>query len=461
MLIYPPGELYQRGEDRCQINVEASSSNAMRSCNDLGYIASNLDFNKFKVLLKDYASEKESFACFISDIKSFDPDLIFISTSNGSLYNDINIINILKVIKNDIIIILKGALFFNAQENFLNSLNLDSADYLIMAESEFIAPELINAIFFDKDKIPSIQGICHKKDNLWQVNNLTEFNENLDSLKFPERSLMNNKLYLNPLTNKPMATIVTAKGCPYDCIYCLSPVIGGKKIRKRTPDSVFDEIWECFHLYNISDFFFKSDTFTADKNFVKELCEKIINSTLNGKINWVANSRADTIDEDTIRLMKKAGCSLIALGIESGNDESLQLMHKNTTVEQNINAVNLIKKYDIKIFGFYMIGFDWETEKHLEDTKKLIFDLDTDFIEISIVTPFQGTSIYKDSKVVGKDAFGCTVNNKLNNYRKKILLEYHLRPSYILKKLKDKNLKPQILINYIKYGLRLIKNCLK
>lgn len=471
MLIYPPGEIYQRGEDRCQINVQASISNSLRACNDLGYISSALKQMGYMVFLKDYPAENLSLADLEDDINKECPDVIFISTTNGSIYNDIEIINSIKKIKKDIIFILKSALFFNVDKNFLDNLDLKNVDYLIGAESEFVAPLLIDIHFNDRHNVKELQGISYKKDGIWITNELTNYIEDLDSLHFPDRHLMKNELYINPDTNKPMATIITSKGCPFSCIYCLSPQISGHKVRYRTVESVFEEIKECVDKFNITDFFFKADTFTLNKQWVLSLCNLILDSKLKGKINWVANSRANTLDDELISKMKESGCSMIAIGLESGSDESLEKMKKGTTVIENKNAVELIKKYGLKIFGFYMIGFPWENKEHINQTKKLIFDLDTDFIEISIVTPFFGTKLYESTKdnmknsITGCDSFKNIIsvsenfsNEELMNIRKNIILKYHIRPSFILKKLLNPNLTPSILMNYIKYGFRLLKN---
>ena len=470
MLIYPPGQAYQRGEDRCQINVEASVSNSLRACNDLGYVSSILKQQNYNVFLKDYPAENQSLENFKKDFKALNPDIVFISITNGSIFEDLDFI---ENIDNGAIIILKGALFFNPEKEIFTDLNLSKVDYLIGGETEFIISDLLQAHFSNKQKLDEIQGISYKKDGEWVSNNVIAFNENLDEIPFPDRSLMKNELYINPATNKTIATISTSRGCPSSCIYCVSPVISGRKVRFRTPKSVVEELQECFEKHNIADFFFKYDTFTINKAWVIELCDLIIDSNLCGKINWVANSRVNTIDEEMLAKMKKAGCSVIALGLESGSDESLKLMKKGTTVEQNKKAVNLIKKFGFKIFGFYLIGFPWENQDHLKQTRKLIFELDTDFIELSIATPFKGSELYsmlyekleKGEKVLGKDSFKySTIGtdylsvDELQAFRKDVLIKYHLRPSYILKKIFSKNITPQLFCNYVKYGFRLLKN---
>lgn len=474
MLLYPPGEVYQRGEDRCQMNISAAVANSLRACNDLGYISAILKKENYSIFLKDYAGEKLSFENFKNDFKKEDPDVVFISTTTGSIYNDIAFINKIKSLKNDVVIILKSALFFNPSADFLNELNLQNVDYTIGGEVEFIIQKLLNAHFSNREKLADIEGISYKEDNSWKANNITHFEENLDDIPFPDRASMNNELYKNPLTNKPMATIATSRGCSAQCIFCLSPVISGVKVRFRSPQSVVDEMTECVETHSISNFFFKSDTFTINKDWVLSLCDLIINSPLNGKINWVANSRTNTIDDEILSKMKQAGCSLIAFGIESGSDESLSKMKKGTTVEINRKAIQMVKKHGIKIFGFYLIGFPWENKKHLEETKKFIFEADTDFIEIHILVPFKGSKLYKmlEEKgkmfnILGEDNLKHHTNNtdylsseELEAFKRSVTLKYYLRPKYIAQKLFLSKITPSLFLNYVKYGFRMLNNLL-
>lgn len=475
MLVYPPGEGYQRGEDRCQINVDASVSCSIRACNDLGYCASALLQKGYELFLRDYPVERLSFDDFKKDFEKEEPDVLFVSTTNGSIFVDLDFISKAKQIKPDLTVILKGALFYNPENELYDELDLKDVDYLVGGEVEFLISELIDAHFNNKQNLNNIQGISYKNNGQWVTNRVESLFQDIDSIPFPARNLMKNELYINPATNKPLATIATSRGCPSSCIYCLSPIISGKNVRYRSPKSVYEELSECVNVFNITDFFFKSDTFTINKAWVIELCDMIINSELCGKINWAANSRANTVDKEMLLKMKKAGCSVIALGIESGSDESLKLMKKGTTVEQNRNAVKLVKSLGFQTLGFYLIGFPWETKEHLEQTKKLMFELNTDFMELSIATPFKGCELYNmlyskldnGEKVLGKDSFKHSTMGTdyismedLVKFRKDTLLEYHLRPSYIFKMIFNKKLTLEVFFNYVKYGFRLLKNIL-
>lgn len=475
MLIYPPGKMYQRGEDRCQLNVSMSSANSMRACNDLGYASAILKKRGYKIFLKDYQSEQLTIDNLLEDVKNQQPDLIFLSTTNATIFDDIEVIKQIKNVKSDIVVIIKGAIFYDCNENLLSKIDTNSADYLIGGEEEFIIGDLVDYHFNDKEKIRTLSSIIYLKDGKFVKNEHTDFCEDLDSLPFPDREEMNNSLYVMPDTGEKLATISTSRGCPSSCIYCLSPHISGRKIRYRSPQNILDELSECYFKFGIRNFFFKADTFTMNKDWTKELCNLIINSKLHGKINWVANSRVNTVDFEILTLMKTAGCSLIAFGLESGSDDSLKKMKKNTTVEQNYETVQLAKKAGLQTFGFYIIGFPWEDFSHFELTRKAMFRNDTDFIELHIATPFVGTAFYnmlKDEgritdEVYGKSHFDYinSVNKDLSpqdieKFRQKTVLEYYTRPSYIVKKISKSILKPKIIFNYCKYGIRLLANSL-
>lgn len=475
-LIYPPGLLFQRGEDRCQSNIDSSTATSMRACNDLGYAAAALKQKGFEVWLKDYQTEHLSFDDLQNDLEQRPSEMLMLSTTNATVFSDLQIVARIKEKFPEISVVLKGAIFFDPEDELLAQLDLKKVDYLIGGESDFIIADLAEAHFQDKSKLEQIGGILYRKEGRWVKTDFSKWHDDLDTLPFPDRSLMNNALYLRPDTQEKQATIATSRGCPSNCVFCLTPHISGKKLRLRSPENIFAEIKQCYEQFGIRNFFFKSDTFTINKAWTIALCDLIINSDLCGKIEWVANSRVNPIDQETLIKMKKAGCWLVAFGFESGSPESLEKMKKGATVEQNKAAAAMAKKAGLMVYGFYLIGFPWEKKENLRQTADLMFAIDADFIELHIATPFYGTGLYEmakaegliDESVLGKDYFNApTIGTKylsieeVERFRKKVILKYHLRPSYILRKLWHAAFKPRILKNYFVFGLKLIKNTLK
>ncbi len=475
MLFYPPGRFYQRGEDRSQGNVEQSTATSMRAPNDLGYAAATLKKEGFAVFLRDYQTERASPADLLADFDREDPDGVFVSITNSTIFDDLKLIRELAAKKPGLCVMLKGAIFFAPEAALLDQLDLADATYLIGLESDFIVGRLAAAHFGDPTAVPAIRGILYKKDGVWTPTDFASWETDLDSLPFPDRSLIQNALYARPDTGEPQATIATSRGCPSACIFCMTPKISGKKLRLRSPENILAELSECYFTHGIRDFFFKSDTFTFDADWTAAVCRAILDSPLAGKIRWVANSKVKPLTRETLFLMKKAGCWLVAFGYESGSPETLSRIRKHTTVEDNLQATKWAKEAGLLTFGFFLVGLPWEGREHLDATRDHIFALDNDFLELHIAIPYYGTRLNEIAReegllpgtVLGKDYFNApTVGTtrlsmeEIEAFRKKTLLDFHLRPSYIGRKLFQAGGNPKIVANYARFGLRLLKNTL-
>lgn len=473
LLFYPPGLMFQRGEDRCQQNIDEGSAQAMRACNDLGYAAAILLKKGYDVMLRDYQTQRDTLDVLYQDMESYQPKLIMMSITNTTIFDDLKLINELKKRYNPIVV-LKGALFYAPEQAMLDLLDLSSVDYMIGGEVDFAIGEIADYALRHEGDITSVLSILYKDESgMLKQTAFHTWGEDLDAQPFPARHLMNNKLYTRPDTNEPMATIQTARGCPSSCVFCLTPEISGKCVRFRSPQNVMDELTECYEVHGIRNFFFKADTFTINAEWVTQLCYLIINSPLYGKIQFTANSRVNPLKKETLELMKKAGCFLVAFGFESGSDEILKKIRKGATVAQNLQAAKWCHEVGLPFWGFFVIGFPWEDKSHIMETKRLIMKANPDFIEITIALPFYGTPLYETCKennllaesVLGSDFFHSSMTGTMHlsvddlmKLRRNILLAFYLRPSYILKKMGQCITQPGIFVNYCKYGIKLVVN---
>lgn len=475
MLLYPPGKLFQRGEDRAQCNIDDSTAVTMHACNDLGYAAAILLEKNCEVFLRDYQTERASFNDVLDDIRSFEPDVLFLSTTNGTVDTDIVFVNEIRKTFNSLTTIFKGSVFFNAKTEHLKELDLTNVDYMIGEEVELVMPFLADFLLgeIEAEEVP---GLWYKSDG--EIKN-TGFDSahlaDLDSVPFPARQLMNNALYTRPDTGKPMATIVTSRGCPSSCIYCLAPIVFGKHVRFRSVENVLAEMEECVNKFGIYDFFFQSDTFTINRQWAMDLCDLIIQSPLNGKIHFTANARTDTVSIELLEKMKKAGCFTVAVGFESGSEETLKRIKKGTSVEKNVNCAKMLKAVGIPFYGFFMLGFPWETKDDFKITLKHALKLDPDYIEIHVALPYYSTEFYKLCEEYGTlsgeswnhDLY--TPNTvgtqsvelkKILSFKNYFLLRFYARPRYVFRLLKTKITDFTTFKNYFKYALRLLKNLL-
>ena len=476
LLFYPPGALFQRGEDRCQQNIDDGSAQAMRACNDLGYAAAVLLQSGYQVKLQDYQTQGDTFEMLEKNMDEFDPDMIMMSITNTTIFDDIKVINKLCE-KHHPIVVLKGALFFAPEQAMLDMIDFTNVDYLIGGEIDFCIGKIADYCFKGIGKPEEINNILYKDAEGKMIpTRFHVWDDDLDAQPFPARQLMNNSLYIRPDTKETMATIQTARGCPSQCVFCLTPEISGKRVRFRSPQNVLEEMIECYEQFGIRNFFFKADTFTINPEWVKEMCELIIQSKLYGKIQFTANSRVRPLKKETLELMKKAGCFLVAFGFESGSDEMLQKMRKGATVEENRQAARWCKEVGLPFWGYFVIGFPWETKEDILLTKKLVLETDPDFIEVTIALPFYGTPMYETCKkegllaksVLGSDFFHSSTKGTMHltidevmKLRKDILLSFYLRPQYILRKMKECITQPSVFVQYVKYGLKLVVNLFK
>lgn len=475
MLLYPPGKAYQRSEDRAQCNLEESAVATIHACNDIGYAAAVLRKRNYEVFLRDYQTEKSSLEEVKNDIVNFKPDIIVISTTNATIFSDLDFVNWINGFCSCEFII-KGAIFFDTPTEILDTLDLHNVSYLIGGEIDTIIGDLVDCIIFKKDELENIPGFIYKKDGVFRKTAFNCWSDDLDTIPFPARDLMKNELYPRPDTGEPMATIQVSRGCPSGCTYCLTPVISGKSLRKRSVENIFAEIEECYYKYGIKNFFFKADTFTIDATWAGALCDKIIESDLYGKIEFTVNSRVKPLEYELLQKLKKAGCFTIAVGFESGNDDTLKKIKKGTTRDDNLRAAKLIKKAGLPLFGFFMIGFPWETKQDIINTLDFIFEIDPDFIEVHIAMPYFGTELYSQCEQYntinavawGNDYFSPNTigtqyvsMEEIQKIRNKYLLKFYLRPKYIARKMVSCLHKPIILKNYIKHGLALLNTIFK
>jgi len=504
LLIYPPGPVYQRGDDRCQSNVEASAAASTRSCNDLGYAAAVLRDFGYTPTIKDFQTERYRYRRALDEVIAFQADLLMISVTYGSIYDDLLFAKAVRdgyalTGKPNLTIVLKGAVFFNPPEAIMRELDVSSADYLIGGEVDtsigLIAdyalrgkgdPDAIPAILYKprKDKAIEEREGAHSSSFDSSCSHETAFirtrfdawNTELDDIPFPARDLMDLSLYKRPDTGSPMATIQTSRGCYGSCTYCMAPTVSGRRVRFRSPQNVFAEIEECYTLYEVKDFYFKSDTFTANEKWVRELCELIIDSPLAGKIAFSVNARVRPLQKETLQFLKMAGCFLISFSFESGSPETLIKTRKGAKVSDNISAAMWSREVGIPVYGFFTVGFPWEDQSHLKMTQDHIYELKPDYLEIHIALPYWGTKLHElysqtgalEDRPPGEGSFASNISGKrtltlgeLRRFRRRVQLGYYMRPNYVWNKIAPTLKSPKTTLDYIFYGLRLIRNTLK
>jgi anaerobic magnesium-protoporphyrin IX monomethyl ester cyclase len=474
LLANPPVGFFIRGEERCQANVEGGAAISLRAPNDLGYLAAVMRLQGIECRIRDYPAEGGSWRDLEQDLREFHPDLFLISTTTATLIEDAKAFTMARSISPQMIVGAKAAHFFTHDPAHLTREEFRELDFACGAEAECFLPAALTG-YIASGNFDGARGLLWKDSatGVFVKNAPAAFDLDLDGIPFPARDLMRNELYVRPDTGEPQATIVTSRGCPASCVYCLTPTISGKRTRKRSAENIVHEIEDCIRRFQIRNFFFRADTFTIDRRWVEEVCAEIVHRDLD--IAWVANSRVNPLEPETLAAMRKAGCWLVAYGFESGNEESLKRMKKGATLQDARRAVLLTREAGMKVYGFFLLGLPWEGRAHLEDTLAFARELDCDFVEFHLATPYRGTELFTmaegagllEDDVVGHDYFQDpavgTVDlsrEELQRYRRRALREHYLRPRYIARTLAGIR-SPHEAINYARYGLQLIRNLVR
>jgi radical SAM superfamily enzyme YgiQ (UPF0313 family) len=227
------------------------------------------------------------------------------------------------------------------------------------------------------------------------------FITDMDKLPLPARGLLRNDRYRYPLLKGPVTTMQTTRGCPYPCgYYCAYPLVQGKAWRPRSPEHVIREIENIVKNYSINNILFRDATFTLDKERAKKICELIIVSGL--KVDWWCETRIDCLDGDLMKVMKRAGCQGMNVGVETGDAKVMEAQAKiGLTLDKLKSIRHIAKTLGIKLHFLLMIGLPDETRSSLYETYRLLKTLKPESLGICIVTPYPGTPLYREAEGKG------------------------------------------------------------
>ena len=201
--------------------------------------------------------------------------------------------------------------------------------------------------------------------------------------------------YRLPLKGRRFLIVAPVRGCPWRCTFCTAPLYYGHRLRRRPVARVADEMADSIARYDIREFFIWADTFTADRDYVRELCRTILTRRL--RVSWTCNSRVDTIDEETLSLMKEAGLWMISYGLESASDAILAASGKGITAAQSRMAVETTHRLGIRTAGHFIFGLPGETRRTMAETLTFALSLPLDIAQFYAAAPFPGTALYDEA----------------------------------------------------------------
>ena len=236
-----------------------------------------------------------------------------------------------------------------------------------------------------------IKGIAWRKGDEILLNFPRSFIADLDDMPVPMHELLPLQSYRMPLIKGAFTFIVTSRGCPAGCTYCIKHVSYQYATRLRSPKLIMEELWYLKKL-GINNIHMYADLFTVSRDQVVELCKMMIDEKIG--IKWTCNSRVDYVDEEMLILMGKAGCRLISWGIESGNEQILKHARKGAYPDKAERALRWAKKAGIMNWGYFMIGLPGETEETIRQTIDFSKKLPLDIALFHVAAPYPGTPFF-------------------------------------------------------------------
>jgi anaerobic magnesium-protoporphyrin IX monomethyl ester cyclase len=445
----------------------------------LCYAASLLEKNGHAVKLIDCPAQNIFWPDIEQEIKRFNPQLTVVDTSTPSIYNDAEVAAKIKALIPTTFTVLVGPHVTALPEE---SLGLNKTiDAIALREYEDTLVDLAEAL--EKGKgVQKVKGLVLRNGDAITNTGARDLREDVDALPFVSEAYLkhlNYHDYFYSHSRHPIVTLITGRGCPFQCVFCVYPqVFCSHKPRLRSIPNVVDEIqFVLKKMPDLREIMFEDDTLTYDKNRCLEFAEEILRRGV--KFKWSANSRCD-IDLETMRMLKKAGARLFCVGVESGDQRVLDQMKKSLKVERIRQFFKDAKTAGIRLHGCFMVGNPGETKETLETTLKFAKELNPDTAQFFPIMVYPGTEAYQWAKSNGyltTSDFGewltaegmhnsivtrpGLTNVELVEFCDRARKEYYTRPSYVLHKLADGLSNPHELKRLSRGGMELAKHLFK
>ena len=365
----------------------------------LAYIAAYLRENGIDTRIIDARSLGLSSEDVTRTVEGEEPDFVGITVFTPHLKGALTVARNIKEACPATKIILGGPhIHFEHRE----VIKKDFVDYCVRGEGEITTLELLRTLS-DGGGLEKVRGITFKSGDEVYVTPDRPVIEDLDCLPFPARDLLPNHVYrggaaLGGIEN--FTGVLAARGCPFNCAFCAAAkgaMWGGRGQRRRSVENVIAELEHVYETYNIRLIRFADDLLVANRRWVIELCNAMVQRGLDD-MKWACDGRIGLMSEELLEALKRANCQVVFYGIEFGNQRILDFSGKGTTIPQIFDTIEMTKRAGLFSYGYFMIGYPTETVETIEETISLAKSLDLDYAGFSIVTPFPGTRLYEYCK---------------------------------------------------------------
>lgn len=448
ILIIEPPAVSKFGNQRIFGGNGSNKSDFRKPPLDLMMISGYLRKEGFDNVLIDANASRKTIDDVRENIKKESPDVVFFSTSTCTIYKDLLVAKAAKEVNPSVVTVALGThVMALPEDTFKESEYLD----IIVYSSEWeqaslnIVKNLLN--------LENARGMYFRKPEGEIVK--TDFQQpmqNLDDLGFPAHDKLEKELYRDPTTKRfPKTMVMGQKACINNCSFCCQPAFfGAPSARYRSVEHFLEEL-KWVQWLGFKEVMFNDATLTSNMEWATALFEGMIKNNIN--LTWNCSTRAERVNPGILKLMKRAGCHTIALGMESVDKAILKNIRKNIDPEQIRKSVSMIRKHGIDTILFCVVGFPGETRESIEKTISFLTTLDTTFITLGIAVPVPGTDFYRhvdeNNYLSTKDwslydpmkkpvfSYPWLTSDEIAYYSTRGLRKFYLRPKYIFSRLKS------------------------
>ncbi|MBR9678268.1 MAG: radical SAM protein [Nanoarchaeota archaeon] len=379
---------------------------------------------------------------FIRKVEGFGPDLVCLTTSTTTFENALKTVQAIKASSSGIKTVLGGPHVSVLPDEAL----IKGVDFVVRGEGEKTFEELVKSLKAGKG-FGKVKGLSFKQGKKVIHNRSRVLIKNIDELPFADRELVPIKKYVSPpgLALNDLATnMIASRGCPFRCSFCSNTVFG-KTFRPNSAERMVKEVGYLKNL-GFKEVFFNDDVFTLNKKRVFDFCNGLEKDGLD--VLWSCSTRADCLDREMIRKMKKSGCHTIGFGVESSDQKFIDQMNKDIKLKTIEKAIRLCKEEGLNVKAYYLIGYSNDVESNAFRDLKHAIKHGVDYVKFALMTPYPGTQVYTDWKKNGllvksdwKDFDGGSLlrsdvdQEKVKKIYDMVYAGFYLRPGFVFKQI--------------------------
>lgn len=407
----------------------------------IAYMAAVLEQNDIAVEIIDAAALEMNWETLEAEIRRISPQLVAVTALTPTIDKALQTAELAKKTCPQATVVMGG---YHPTFNYQEMLEKDYVDIVIMGEGEYTLLELVQTLEEGGD-LKNVKGIAYQD----VVTPPRPLIADLDELPFPARHLLPMDHYKILNMKLHTATLISGRGCPMQCSFCASAALHGNKLRMRSAQNVVDEMEHLIKDHDAGMIAFMDDTFTLKPSRVAEICDEIIKRDLD--TYWGCTARVDTLSDELLQKLSDSGCITLFLGVESADQQQLDRVNKQITIDKIRQAFKLSRENDIRTIASVVLGMPGDTKESIERTIKFVRELNPSYALFSLATPYPGTRFYQeavqDNLIKVKDwskytllspvleTVDCSMD-ELKKMQKKAFRQFYLRPVYLMKQVR-------------------------